>query len=90
MTTPGHACYLCHDAAHPGEPVLDTELTIDFEGDLAFCARCVADMARLYEFFSPDEKMRLESEVADLRNSLALATAEVRALSDRVREAVDA
>lgn len=35
------ACYLCHS----GHDLVDTEVTIDYEGVLAICRACVHDMA---------------------------------------------
>lgn len=94
-----NACYLC------GQPhdVCDTEVSIDYEGVLAICRGCVADMAHTMGFALDDRSVEIDglrtelAEVAeratfaetllDELESAAIQIRAARAKKDRARKA---
>lgn len=82
-TANGNACYLCGSPqrilAGTPEPMIDTGLSIDWEGFLIFCSHCVVEMGHLLGM-STD----LESDALKLENS------ELRTELDEVREKLSA
>lgn len=83
MTCPGHCCYLCGNDPR-GEPVLNTEKSIDMEGDLMFCAQCIADMVALYGYISPTEGKRKDGRIRNLEEELAASRRELALKDERV------
>lgn len=78
MTAAGTSCYRCSHDGRP-DPVLDTEIIVEMEGDLIFCQSCVTEMGRMIGLASADQLERVEAKA---EASEARAVAAERALAE--------
>lgn len=98
-TTAQGSCYLCKlsprkDRAGARELVIDTGVTIDFEGVVGICSTCVVEMAGMLGMVAASELEELKaSHAADLHQAdetAAQALADLEAAEARAQEAEQA
>lgn len=91
-TARGNTCYLCGSAQRElnngeREAILDTGITIDFEGYLMFCSACAVEMGTLVGMLAQPKAAALievleqtKEKLATTEAELAIATAAVEGL----------
>lgn len=81
--TIGGACFTCRSAAKPGEPVVDLDHHIDFEGFALICADCTIHAAR-------ELGMIDQAQFEGLSESAAASEAKAAEADERARVATEA
>lgn len=87
--TAAMTCYICKSdlrkesptGQEPHEVAIDTGVSIDFEGFLAFCESCVVEMASLLGMKTPQQVADIEAD-RDLAIANAVETARVLDLTE--------
>lgn len=78
-------CYLCAASTRTlqgrREQIIDTGITVDYEGRLAICECCVLEMASHYGLVPASDHDTLTARVADLEEQLSVAHAQAEAAS---------
>lgn len=84
----GESCYVCKQAT---AGLVDTEVTIDYEGVLAICPGCLLDMVQVAGFRVEDaaEVQRLREELEEhkaARIEAEMVLAELAAAAEKVQD----
>lgn len=82
LGTANGTCYFCGASKRPGERLIDTERSIDFEGFLVVCETCVATMANLLGFVDPVTAARN----ADDHDAIKKSNTELKKQVTRMKE----
>lgn len=67
-TLPPGCCFICKGSIR--DSYIDTGVTLDYEGTFYICNLCIAEMAQLYFFLTPDEHKNLRLAKEDLERQV--------------------
>lgn len=75
-------CYLCYTEPHTGVQMIDTGQSIDMEGRLIICARCIEAMGDLLGYIPPDKAEKLRDKNQELGSQVSALSRKIVHLKD--------